>query len=147
MPLSTSTASPESSASAGSPVAATQARALSRALPSKVRSVSAGSGYAGDVGQPEHLDVRRGLGDDPAQLGQLLGVVGGQHDLVRRGHRASAACCSSVSVAQPAAPRSSSSSSTERSNGAPSAVPCTSMNAPAPLITMFMSVSAAESSV
>ena len=42
--FSASTSSPESSASAGSPVAATAARALSSALPAKVRSVSAGSG-------------------------------------------------------------------------------------------------------
>ena len=44
MPFSASTHRPESSASDGSPVAARHARALIRALPSNVGSVSAGSG-------------------------------------------------------------------------------------------------------
>ena len=44
MPFSRSTARPESSAIAGIPVCCTQARAFSNALPSKVGSVSAGSG-------------------------------------------------------------------------------------------------------
>ncbi len=52
MPLSASTQRPESSASEGSPVAATAARALISALPSKVGSVSAGSSYATTSSSP-----------------------------------------------------------------------------------------------
>ncbi len=60
--------------------------------------------------------------------------------------RTSASCCSLVRSAQPFSPSASSASSSARENAAPSAVPCTSTNEPAPVITMFMSVSARTSS-
>ena len=143
IPLRASTQSPESSAIDGSPVAASPARALSRALPSNVGWSSTGSSYAVDVVEPEHLDVGQVLAQDPLHLGELLGVAGRQEDLA---HEESASCWSRVRSAQPFSPRASSASSSARENAAPSAVPCTSTNEPAPVITMFMSVSARTSS-
>ena len=81
IPLSASTQMPLSSASDGSPVAATPARALRSALPSNVGSVSAGSSYGVDVVQPEHLDVGHDVGQDPAQLLELLRVARREEDL------------------------------------------------------------------
>src|SRR6478735_7264969 len=52
MPLSASTASPESSATAGWPVAAATARALSSAFSWKLRPVSATSGTSGNSSTP-----------------------------------------------------------------------------------------------
>ncbi len=106
------------------------------------------------VGQSEHLDVRSGFGHDPPQLVQLLAVVCGEYDgpwqALGQAQPASAARAArwwSASSAQPASPRASIVSSRPRSNGSPSAVPCTSMNLPSPLITMFMSTSAVTSSL
>ena len=55
-------------------------------------------------------------------------------------------CARAISAIPPDA-RSSSSSSSSRVNGAPSAVACTSTSLPSPVITTFMSASAVESSV
>ena len=46
----------------------------------------------------------------------------------------------------PVSASTSRSSSSPRENGAPSAVPCTSMNRPLPVMTTFMSTSARASS-
>ena len=149
MPLSTSTASPESSASAGSPVAAAgpgleQRVALEGALGlGRFRVVR-------DGGQPENPDVRRGAADDPAELGELWrcgwpAPPGGGYApawsrakgrLLQLGQLCAAGGAEVEQCVQHRA--------VERRL---SAVPCTSMNSPAPLITMFMSVSAPESSV
>ena len=58
MPLSASTVSPESSATAGRPVCRTASRALSSAFSSKVAPVSGASGYSGDVAQADDLAPR-----------------------------------------------------------------------------------------
>lgn len=94
------------------------------------------------VAEPEHLDPGHDRGQDPPQLLELLLVVRCQENSTH----ASASCCSFASSAQPEIPSSSRLSSSARSNGAPSAVPCTSMNFPSPVITRFMSVSARTSS-
>ena len=89
-----------------------------------------------------HQDARL---EAPLQLGQpgLRGRPLGERlgELHRR-----ASAWRRVSSAQPTAPRSSNWSMTARSKGSPSAVPCTSMSFPSPVMTMFMSTSAAESS-
>src|SRR5690606_14254680 len=109
------------------------------------------------VQPPDHV------GEDRAQLGDLVGVAGGQDDPAPgRGHGSSApaswasapatssapraACCRAVSSAHPSTARSSRASRSSRSNGSPSAVPCTSTKRPSPVITTFMSVSASTSS-
>ena len=61
-------------------------------------------------------------------------------------HRDRASDCRRVRSAQPFSASPSRASSSTRSNGAASAVPCTSMNLPSPVMTTFMSVSARTSS-
>ncbi|OEI69225.1 Uncharacterized protein Cus16_1063 [Curtobacterium sp. ER1/6] len=87
------------------------------------------------------------LAEDPAELDDLALVVRRQDDGAPGHASPSASRWMAASDRLPASPRSSSVSSSARSNGACSAVPCTSMNFPEPVVTMFMSVSAAESSV
>ena len=92
-----------------------------------------------DQRQPERLQ-------DPGQLGNLALVAGGQQD-GPHSDWASTAVWSALSCRIPPSARSSSASSSARENGAPSAVPCTSMMSPSPVATTFMSVSARTSSV
>src|SRR6476661_7968801 len=54
--------------------------------------------------------------------------------------------CKSTSSRMPWSARARRSSRARRSKGGPSAVPCTSMNLPSPVLTTFMSTSARESS-
>src|SRR5690606_27347046 len=88
------------------------------------------------------------VAEDAPQLLVLVRVVGREHE-GRHGtpYDASAADWMAASSPAPATARSSSESSSPRSNGAFSAVPCTSMKSPRPVTTTFMSVSARRSSV
>src|SRR5690606_22220707 len=95
---------------------------------------------------PDPLQVGSRLRDDLLELGDLVLVVGREDDSHDSAPEASAAVWYSVRVAHPATPSSSSASSSRLSNGAPSAVPCTSTNSPRPVTTTFMSVSARTSS-
>ena len=83
MPLSASTASPESSARLISPVSLAACTALATAFSSNVAPVSGSSSNSGTSSRPEHLHL---VAQDPLQFGELLGVPGGQqhpaHDLV-----------------------------------------------------------------
>src|SRR4029077_2503785 len=88
----------------------------------------------------EHGDRRH---EDPAHLGEFLGIARGQEQLC---HAPRASRWNSASDAHPATARSSSASSSSRRNGVPSAVPCTSTNDPSPVTTTFMSGSARTSS-
>ena len=97
--LSASTQRPLSSASDGSPVASTPARAFSRALPSKVGWSSTGSSYGVTSSRPENLDAGQVLAEDPPHLLDLPGVAGGQEDALS--HRARASVCIRVRSAQP----------------------------------------------
>ena len=85
---------PESSASAGRPVAAAAARAFSSALPMKVVSVSSGSGRS-ELGRRDHLDAvgRQQLGD----LARLAGIVAGDDEL-RAGEAARALGASDLTM-------------------------------------------------
>src|SRR5207237_9140073 len=108
--------------------------------------------YVRELVHPGRLDVQSGGVEDAPQLDDLAGVAGRQthpgHSAVglspvRIGRAmASASFCSRVRLLQPTAARTSSASSSARWNGAPSAVPCTSMNSPSQVHTTFMSVSA-----
>ena len=127
MPLSASTHRPLSSASDGRPVAAAPARALSRALPSKVGWSSTGSSYAGTSSRPTTSTSGACVAQDPLHLLELLGVAGGEEDPGHRRRRlASASCCRRVRSAQPFSASAEQRVELGRSNGAPSAVPCTS---------------------
>ena len=145
MPLSASTQSPESSAMVGSPVAARPARALSSALPSKVGWSSTGSSYAATSSSPSTSTSGRCSRRIRSISASFLALRDARKD-ARTRHPASASCWSRVRSAQPFSPSTSRASSSARVNAAPSAVPWTSMNDPAPVITMFMSVSARTSS-
>ena len=141
-PPSTSTTSPESSATAGSPVACGhRARLEQRVL---------GEGHAAldDVGQVGERVRRRPPSSTsspaaPARIRRssrtlcglrVASTSRGTVDRLRRDRPAPAAAarCSSSARRSRATARSSSASSSARSNGAPSAVPWTSTNAPAP---------------
>src|SRR5271154_2897304 len=111
----------------------------------------------GRAGLLDGLDAKRRLqqqlyaiaSQQRSELALFAGVGAGQHDLHRLEPWAqglSASRCSPHSSSHPVAARFSNASSSWRWNGWPSAVPCTSMNAPAAFITTFMSVSASESS-
>ena len=126
-----------------------------------------GLGVTLDVGQADDVEGNVGRLDDGPQLTQLLGVVrgedergalragsllgGGRHGradgLLHHLPSASAAACMTLSSEHPLRPRSSRTLRVSRSKGTPSAVPWTSMKSPLPATTMFMSVSAVESSV
>ena len=129
---------------AGSPVARETACAFRSAFSSNVSPVSATSGASGKASRPTRSMSKFGVGQDSAHLDHLVLIAGGQNDAST--HRPSASCCSRVSSAQPVDARSSSASSSDRSKGTPSAVPCTSMKRPSPVQTTFMSVSAVTSS-
>ena len=77
------------------------------------------------------------------QLVHLLGVVGGEDDLL---HVASALCWAAISCRMPASARSVRVFICGRVNGVPSAVPWISTMPPEPVMTTFMSVSQSESS-
>ena len=100
MPLSASTHRPESSASVGRPAAATPARALSSALPSKVGWSSTGSSYGATSSRPTHLDLGQVLAEDPLHLLELLRVAGGE-DQTACHRRRSASSWIRVRSAQP----------------------------------------------
>jgi hypothetical protein len=139
-PPRAATSSPVSSARAAIPVAALTARALSRALSSSVSPVSSTSGQSRSRDEG-HL--RQHPGEDLGHLGDLVRVLGGDDEPVD--HDASADACAATSLEMPSVARSSSPSSRSRENGAPSAVPWISMRSPPPVITTFMSTSAAAS--
>ncbi len=92
---------------------------------------------------PDELVRPEAITEDAPQLDDLVRVVGRENE---GGHTASVAAWISVSRAAPLPANSSKASSSRLSNGAPSAVPCTSTNRPRPVFTMFMSTSAPESS-
>ena len=106
----------------------------------------------GDAVLALRADMDPGLGQQAFDLTDLAGVVAGQDDGLadmRSRHEpqtSSAARCAAWMERMPAAPSSSSASSSARVKGWPSAVPWTSMKRPSPSITRFMSVSADESS-
>src|SRR3990167_5691646 len=92
------------------------------------------------------------------QFDQLALVVGCENDLHEYASSAyeycassyyfdSESCCKAISSPMPCSASPSSWSISARVNATPSAVPCTSTKCPAPVITTFMSVSQAESSV
>ncbi len=151
IPFSASTHRPESSATAGSPVNAAEARALSSAFSAKVAPVSAHLRGAGKLAEPGQLDVDMARGQDPGQLGELVRVGGGQEQPRR-------ACTSGPRSSgqrlglQPGQLGAAGDGQVEqlveqaRPNGSRSAVPWTSTNCPSPVQTTFMSVSAATSS-
>src|SRR5262245_4954152 len=100
-----------------------------------------------DVGEAEHLDIGQLVFEYSPQLLQLPRIVAGQKDLLHVPAPSPNECrWSRVSSTQPADAKPSISSKSARSNGSPSAVPCTSTNRPPPVITTFMSVSALTSS-
>src|SRR5262249_27416883 len=88
-------------------------------------------------------ELDRQRAEQRAQLVELLRVVGRQH----QPHAASALRCAATSSRMPWSASASSASISARENGAPSAVPCTSTKPPAAVMTTFMSVSQAESSM
>ena len=71
-PPSTSTHRPESSATAGRPVAWARACALSRAFSAKVTPVSLTSGMSRVGVGADQFDVESGVGEDGVQLGDLV---------------------------------------------------------------------------
>jgi hypothetical protein len=148
IPLRASTHSPESSATAGSPCGRATARALSSALPAKVSSVSGTSGRSSNASTARRARRRGRLREDAAQLGDLVRVARREHDPrsrpVRRTTRAPPSAGGSARRSRRRQVEQASSSA--RSNGSPSAVPCTSTKRPSPVMTTFMSVSAATSS-
>ena len=89
-------------------------------------------------------DVDAERREQPGKLAELAGIAGGEDPT--RDHVLSAAFCAAMSLRIPRSPSATSASICSRENGAPSAVPCSSTKPPAPVITMFMSVSHAESS-
>ena len=116
------------------------------------------------------LDRQPGLVEDAPELADFMAIASGQHQHGRPPGRlppgshdlaagsppsslpaagrgpASAAACRSVNARQPPSASASNWSSRSRSKGSPSAVPCTSMKRPSPVITTFISVSALTSS-
>ena len=122
-PPRTSTARPESSASAGRPVASARATALSRAFP---REGDLGLGHVGyrrprprrrSRGRARRRG-RRGSGAARAPCARCGSRARAARRHVRDLAGASrAACCSAVSSAQPLVARSSSAPSSSRSNG------------------------------
>ena len=102
----------------------------------------------GDAQLALRHQLQRQRREQRLQLGQLLGVVGRQHQPQSIGScRERQRFCAATSSRMPLSASASSASISARVNGAPSAVPCTSTKPPAPVITTFMSVSQAESSV
>ena len=145
IPFSASTHSPESSATAGLPVCATTARAFSRAFSVNVAPVSATSGMSGyslrSVTLTSTLLAARMRRSSASFLALRVARIR-PASVMSPARR----CCSRVSSAHPATPRSSSSSRSSRPNGSRSAVPWTSTKLPSPVHTTFMSVWAATSS-
>src|SRR6478609_9573083 len=95
--------------------------------------------------QANHSQVGLHVGEDAPQLGEFVGIAGGEQHL-RGHHAASTSAWILANWEQPLIARSSIASSSARRNGAPSAVPWTSTNSPEPVRTTFMSVSARTSS-
>src|SRR5688500_3126663 len=83
------------------------------------------------------------LSEQGSDLPQLAGIIRGKHQL----HAPSDFFWCWTSSPMPFAASSSSVSSSAREKSAPSAVPCTSMKLPEPVITTFMSQPQAESSL
>ena len=138
-PPSASASMPESSASAGAPVAALAARAFTSAFSANV--VARLGRQLDRVGQRLERDLRQ----QAAELAQLVRVAGGEHD----GHRQAlcvAAACAARSSSIPLAASASRSSRCARESGVRSAVAWTSTRPPSPVMTTFASTSALESS-
>src|SRR5207302_1505538 len=116
-----------------------------------VRALALGrQGGTGKIAEQDDLEgeARQSL----HELAPLGGVQRGDDEAaaqrvkLRSPRAARAPRCSPTSCAMPRAARASRASSCSRRNGTCSAVPCTSTNSPPPVITMFMSTSAEESS-
>ena len=148
-PSSASTSIPESSASVGRPDARNPKRALIAAF------VAERGAVLDRVALEPQLVERHQLGAlEPEQLAQLAELVlatgGDEEPGTSRSHRrtvASTSACAANSVARPSSARSSIDVIDARSNGLPSAVPCSSTYVPASVPTTFMSTSARESSL
>ena len=97
-------------------------------------------GNLSEVGQAVDFDSRLGCG--APELAKLARVAGGAPQL----HAPIAFFCSSPNSAMPCLASATKCDIWDSSNGACSAVPCTSMNLPPPVMTMFISTSARESS-
>ena len=101
IPLSASTARPESSATAGSPSPRSDGVRLEQRV---VGERLARLGHVGDRGRvgevvdPEHVDREARVGEDPAQLHDLVRVAGRQQ---QRAHVDSASTCSRGQVGAP----------------------------------------------
>ena len=102
----------------------------------------------GDPEVVERDEVRALQPEQPAELADLVLRARRDDELpgAQRRTVASAAACASNRRASPVSARSRSDSTRLRSNGRPSAVPCSSMYVPASVPTTFMSTSARESS-
>src|SRR5262249_49266813 len=101
-----------------------------------------------DLGHAElrlgnHLDAERL--EEPPELAKLARVAGGRREPLD--HDSSALRCARNSSPMPECASPSRVSNSPRVNGAPSAVPCNSTKPPRPVMTMFMSVAQAASSV
>ncbi len=108
-PPSTSTQMPESSASAGSPVARATARALIRAFSAKV--TPSRDAALGAVTEIEHLGDQAGSATILRNSSTLCALCVASTIRAALMRSASAALCSAARSAQPATPRSSSASS------------------------------------
>ena len=97
-------------------------------------------GNLSEVGQS--VDFDSGLGRGAPELTKLARVAGGAPQL----HAPIAFFCNSTNWAIPCLASATMCDICDSSNGACSAVPCTSMNLPPPVMTMFISTSARESS-
>src|SRR5437773_2128618 len=78
------------------------------------------------------------------KFAQLAGIGGGENQA--RDHALSASFCAAINLRIPRSPSVTSAFICSRVNGAPSAVPCNSTKPPLAVMTIFMSVSQAESS-
>ena len=146
-PPSASTSMPESSASAGSPLAAAAACALIRALPTKVSSVSSGSGKP-EFARRDHLDRigRQQCRGSPRACRALWVATTSRGPSSRRRHRDGRPLRRDELRRRPSPRGRAACSSCARLKVAPSALPCTSISPRSSVITKFASVPAALSS-
>ncbi len=148
MPFSASTVRPESSETAGSPVCAAIARALSSALSANVAPVSGTSGASGNSSRPASWPAKPASARMRLSSATLCAFRVARTTRAGLGLGPTQGCRLQAGQlgAMRTTPRSSRLFSRARENGCPSAVPWTSMKSPVPVQTTFMSVSAAESS-
>ena len=155
-PSSASTTSPESSAKAGNRAAFAAGDRLDPCIGAKAVAGFVGLAEA-KLARRDRLDaVRR---QQFAHLGKFAGIVGRDHELacdsamhgfqsisLREPDHATAIFCKSTSRATPLRASAISARNSSCENGVFSAVPCTSMMRPSPVMTKLASVSASESS-